>query len=68
MNSLLCIFLVFDICMHQTKQTTFWHAVDMQLDSHNLNVICTFLDSFQGDAYCEIKLIDSAFTQLEIRE
>ena len=43
-------------------------AVDMHLESHTLSVNCTFLCSFQGVAYCEIKLIDSAFAHLEIRE
>ena len=38
----------------------------MHLDSHNFSVNCTFLGSFQGVAYCEIKLIDPTFTHLEI--
>ena len=38
------------------------------MDNNNLSVNCTFLDSFQGVAYCEIQLIDSTFTHLEIRE
>ena len=42
--------------------------MDVHIDNSNLNVNCTFLESFQGAAYCEIKLIDSAFTHLEIRE
>ena len=40
-------------------------AVDMQLNSHSiLTVNCTFLGSFQGVGYCEIRLsnMDSTFT------
>ena len=40
-------------------------AVDMQLNSHSiLTVNCTFLASFQGVGYCEIRLsnMDSTFT------
>ena len=43
-------------------------AVDVHVDNNNLSVNCSFLESFQGVAYCEIKLIDSVFTHLEIRE
>ena len=40
-------------------------SVDMQVDSYSiLNVNCTFMGSFQGVGYCEIKLsnTDSTFT------
>ena len=43
-------------------------AVDVHVNNNNLTVNCSFLESFQGVAYCEIKLIDSIFTHLEIRE
>ena len=52
--------------LHAPGQANNFLAVDMHLDSHNFSVNCTFLGSFQGVAYCEIKLIDPTFTHLEI--
>ena len=52
--------------LHTPGQANDLLAVDMHIYSHNLSVNCTFLCSFQGVAYCEIKLIDPTFTHLEI--
>ena len=52
--------------LHTPGQANDLLAVDMHIYSHNLSVNCTFLYSFQGVAYCEIKLIDPTFTHLEI--
>ena len=66
--SLLCTFSFIFYHLHAPGQANNLLTVDVHVDNNNLTVNCTFLDSFQGVAYCEIKLIDSTFTHLEIRE